>query len=336
MHRIKILVLILGFGSLVSFGQTDKHKELYTKAFNEQLSMLKGEKEIDFKRAVFITENAFHKDSLNYQSFNNEITEIGNKLKNLIKQKGLEKYKTAENWAIFTFMSDSISVNNFRPYIYDFDDFMGEKDWTKMFTTKLMKTKNGNCHSLPYFYKILSQELHAKASLTLAPNHIYIKHIDEKGQWTNVELTNGGFPRDQWIINQMAISVEAIKNEIYMKPLTEKESIALTMFDLASAYEFQYETDKFYLSIIDAALTYFPKCVPLLMCKANYYAQTGTKEQKKRNPNFEILKDMYDKQELVYNQINNLGHKDMPLEIYEQWVQSVENEKQKRDLTKKQ
>lgn len=334
MQKLTILLLILGFGTLSSYGQTD-HRGLYRKAFEEQHQMVEGEIPIDFKRAVFITENAYHKGTLDYGTFKNEISQTGNKLKSLIKQRGLTAYKTAGNWAVFTYMTDSLPINEFKPCTYDFDDFMGEKDWTKMFTTKLIKTKSGNCHSLPYYYKILCEEIGASAHLTLAPNHIYIKHIDEKGQWTNVELTNGGFPRDQWIIKQMAISVESIKNEIYMKPLTDKESIALTMFDLASAYEFQFGVDSFYLSIIDTALTYFPNCIPLLMSKANYFAKTGMNEQKKNNPNPKILKEMYDNQELIYAQINNLGHKEMPLELYEQWVQSVENEKQKRTITNK-
>ena len=332
MQKLTILLLILGFGPLCGYGQAE-HRKLYEQAFDEQHRMLKGELPIDFKRAVYITENAYHNGTLNYDSFKSEITQTGNQLKNLIRQRKLTGYKTAGNWAVFTYMTDSLPINNYTPCTYDFDDFMGEKDWTKMFTTKLMRTKSGNCHSLPYYYKVLCEEIGATAHLTLAPNHIYIKHIDEKGQWTNVELTNGGFPRDQWIIKQMAISVEAIKNEIYMKPLTQKESIALTMFDLASSYDFQFGIDSFYLSVVDTALIYFPKCVPLLMSKANYYAKTGMKEQKKNNPNQTILKEMYDNQELVYQQINNLGHKEMPIELYEQWVQSVENEKQKINIT---
>lgn len=335
MQRLNILLLILVFFSLCSFGQTD-HKELYRKAFDEQHQMLKEEIPIDFKRAVFITENAYHHGKLNYESFTSEITQTGNQLKNLIRQRGLAGYKTAGNWSVFTYMTDSLPINNYQPCTYDFEDFMGKKDWTKMFLTKLMETKSGNCHSLPYYYKILCEEIGADAHLTLAPNHIYIKHIDENGQWANVELTNGGFPRDQWIIKQMAISVEAIKNEIYMKPLTQKESIALTMFDLASAYEFQFGLDNFYLTVIDSALTYFPKCIPLLMCKVNYYGSIGIKEQQKTNPNQDILKEMYEKQELVYKQISNLGHKDMPIELYQEWVQSVENEKQKRNSPLKQ
>ncbi|MFW5983539.1 MAG: hypothetical protein ACOCQ4_03475 [bacterium] len=226
-------------------------------------------------------------------------------------------------------MTDSLPINNFKPCSYDFDDFMGERDWTKMFVTKLMKTKKGNCHSLPYFYKILSEEIGVNAHLALAPNHVYIKHIDEKGQWANVELTSGGLPRDQWIIKSMAVSVESIKNEVYMHPLSQNESITLTMFDLASGYEFQFGMDSFYLSVIDTALTYFPKCVPLLMCKANYYGHLGQNEQNKPNPDRAFLKEMYDKQEEIYAQINKLGHKDMPPELYEEWVRSMEKEKDK-------
>ena len=156
MQRMKILILLLSFGVFSGYGQTDNYKKLYEQAFNEQLKMLNGEKQINFKRAVFLTENAFYKGKLNYNVFNSEIIETGNKLKELIKQRGLSRYKTAGNWAVFSYMIDTLPINNYKPYTYDFDDFMGEKDWTKMFITKLMKTKGGNCHSLPYYYKILS------------------------------------------------------------------------------------------------------------------------------------------------------------------------------------
>ncbi len=67
---------------------------MYKKAFEEQLQMLKGEKKIDFKRAVFITENVYHKNTLNYQVFKETITEIGIQLKGVIRKKGLMKYNT--------------------------------------------------------------------------------------------------------------------------------------------------------------------------------------------------------------------------------------------------
>lgn len=272
---------------LYSTAQTDSTK-FYKEAFAEQLQMLKGQKPMNYKRAVFLTENAYYKGQLNYQTFCNNISSTGQQLKALIKQRGLEKFKTAGNFAVFIYMTDSSAINNFKPCTYDFDDFMGDKDWTKMFVTKLMKTKSGNCHSMPTYYKILCEEIGAKASLALAPNHLYIKHIDEKGQWTNLELTNGGFPRDQWIIKEMAITVEAIKSGAYMTALTEKQSIAMCMFDLANGYRFLHGYDDFVLKVTNTALQYFSKCIPLLMTKANYYRTIGEAEKKKTNPNIQI------------------------------------------------
>jgi hypothetical protein len=97
MQKLTILLLILGFGTLSSYGQTD-HKELYLKAFNEQHQMLKGEIPIDFKRAVFITENAYYKGALDYGIFKNEISQTGNKLKSLIKRNHLVKYTPFPAW----------------------------------------------------------------------------------------------------------------------------------------------------------------------------------------------------------------------------------------------
>ncbi|MCC5922104.1 MAG: hypothetical protein LAT68_17215 [Cyclobacteriaceae bacterium] len=302
----------------------------YQQAFEEITKMLTGHIPMDFKRAVFLTENAFHNGQLDYNEFSTTIATTGQKLKSLIKERGLQKYKTAGNWAIFSYMTDSLPINNFQPYTYDFDDFMGEKDWTSMFVTKLMKTKSGNCHSMPYYYKILAKEIGAEAYLALAPNHIYIKHKDENGQWTNLELTNGGFPRDQWIIKQMAISVEAIKNEIYMTPLSETENIAMCLFDLASAYERQYEHDEFELKVIETGLKYFPKCMPLLMAKANHYREIGMKSLKDAKADEVFLKENHRKFTEVNTIIDELGYKDMPVELYEEWVKSVDDEKKKR------
>jgi hypothetical protein len=334
MKNVFIIVLILtGTTNFRVFAQTKDSLQIYKDAFTEQLQMLKEKKTISYKRAVFLTENAYYKGNLNYSTFCKDISIIGQQLNTLIQQKGLEKYKTAGNWAVFSYMNDSLPINNYKPCIYDFTDFMGDKDWTKMFVTKLMKTSSGNCHSLPSYYKILCEEIGTKAYLALAPNHLYIKHIDEQGQWTNVELTNGGFPRDQWIIKEMAISVEAIKSEVYMKPLTDKESIALCMFDLANAYQFQYGYDDFALKIIDTALYYFPNCIPLLMSKANCNRDLGLTENSKKTSSKILTQKYFLAYKDSIKQIDSLGYKDMPIEDYEEWVKTVETEKKKRETT---
>ncbi|MBX2923444.1 MAG: hypothetical protein KF746_14675 [Chitinophagaceae bacterium] len=333
---MKVLLLTFLFslsGLQYSIAQAS-YKNFYLDAFNEQLQMLRGEKPIDFKRAVFITENAYHKGKLNYESFCTDINQVAIKLKGFIKERGFERYKTAGNWAVFTYMTDSLPINSFKPYTYDFDDFMGDKDFSKMFVTKLLRTKSGNCHSLPTLYKILCEEIDTKASLALAPNHLYIKHIDENGQWTNLELTNGGFPRDQWLIKEMAITVEAIKSEIYMKPLSQKESIALTMQDLINEYVFQFGYDSFVLKVANTALSYFPKCVPLLMSKANYYKHIGEADNARNNPDMAFSAKNHALYQKTLNTIDSLGYKEMPTELYQEWVKSVEKEKAKRAVLK--
>lgn len=327
------LTFSLVFAIIVSaFSQSKKTS--YAAAFNEQLQMLNGQKPISFKRAVFLTENAYYGNKLNYQSFCADIARIGGQLRSMIDQRGIAKYKTAGNWATFSYMTDTIASNGFKPYTYDFDDFLGAKDWSKQFVNKLLKTHSGNCHSLPFLYKILCEEIGTSAYLALAPNHVYIKHIDEKGQWTNVELTNPGFPRDQWIIKEMAISIEAIKKNIYMKPLTKKESVAFAMFDLASGYKALFGYDDFVLKVTTNALKYFPKCVPLMQYKANCIYFMMEKEKKKVHQDTALLlANIQEHKKLVAN-INGLGFKDMPIELYNDWVRSVEKEKQKRGFNK--
>lgn len=328
-YLILFLVLLLGNHAL-----SQGTKQSYLSAFQEQSAMLSGKKPISFKRSVFLTENAYYGDKLNYQSFCQDISNIAVQLRAMINQRGIAKYKTAGNWAAFTFMTDTIAANNFKPFTYDFDDFTGSKDWSKQFVTKLLKTHSGNCHSLPFLYKIICEEIGTKAYLALAPNHVYIKHQDEKGQWTNVELTNPGFPRDQWIIKEMAITVEAIRKNIYMMPLTQKESVAMAMFDLACGYKSYYGYDRFVLYTASTALRYYPKCVPLVQLKANCLLSMIQSEKKKSRPDTAVILADIAMHKRMMASVNELGYKDMPIELYKEWVESVEKEKQKRNLNK--
>ncbi|HRY34028.1 MAG TPA: hypothetical protein P5531_13760 [Bacteroidales bacterium] len=319
---------------LSSVGEAQSTQKIdYPQAYAEIKSMLEGKTPVDFKRAVFVTESAYLNGSLDYQSFCADIKATGVKLKAMIRSRGLENYKTCKNWAVFSYMIDTIPVNDYQPFTYDFDDFRGDKDWSKMFITKLMKTRKGNCHSLPYFYKILCEEIGGEASLAMGPNHVYIKHRDEKGQWVNIELTNGGFPRDQWIIKELAITIEEIKNGVYMRPLTDKESISMCLFDLACGYREKSGYDNFVLQIVNTALKYYPNSLELLMTKADCYHVIGKQEKEKNEPNKKALDTYYLAYTTTVDKINSLGYQEMPKEQYDEWVRSVAAEKKKRGIT---
>lgn len=232
--------------------------ENFNAAFVEILNMLDGKLELDFKRAAFLTENAYLHGTLNYQEFCYNIDAIGEKLTHFIKEKGIESYHTSGNYALFEFFTRPSALNGDLAYTYNFDDFYGEKDYTATFVSTLLKTHKGNCHSLPFLYKILANEINTAASLAFAPNHIYIKHLDEENHWVNIELTNGHFSSDAWMISSTGISAEAIRTGIYMQALNERQSVACCLFDLAMAYQNLYGDDAFVKMCCEKNVQYDP------------------------------------------------------------------------------
>jgi hypothetical protein len=289
------------------------------------MQMLEEKKPSSFKKAVFLMENAFLNGSLSYEQYNSQIAGIAGKLRELIKERHLEKYKTSGNWATFTYMTDSIPQNNFKPYVYDFDKFLPDKDPTVGFVSKVLRTGKGNCNSLPELYKILTEEMGATAYLALAPMHCYIKHRDENGKWVNLEMTSGSFARDEWIMQEAGVTVEQIKTGIYMNALSEKESLALVLKDLATNYQFQFGPGDFDLLVSEKALKYYPTGANLYMVKFEHYRQQllsarKNKDKKKEDEcNQELSK--------IDNRLIELAYKQPSKEEYEQWVK--ENEKNK-------
>lgn len=287
--------------------------------------MLEGKTPIKFKRAVFLMENAYLENKLNYDQFNAEISSIAKKLHTLIQNKHIERYKTAANWAVFTYMVDSIPENEYHPYLYDFQNFISSKDPEIGFVSKLLRTRKGNCNSLPFLYKILAEECAATASLALAPFHCFIKHKDENGTWVNLEMTSGSFARDAWIIQQTGVTVEQISAGIYMNALSQKQSLSFILKDLAANYQIQFGADEFDRNVIETGLRYYPNGIHLYLVKFEHYREKLL-ESRKQN---QSKSEEFCKKELsaIQQQLNALGYQEPSQIDYEQWVHK--NEKQK-------
>ncbi|MEM9981107.1 MAG: hypothetical protein AAF734_01345 [Bacteroidota bacterium] len=314
----------------------------HLKAYAELKAMLEGKQPKDFKRAVFLTENAYHKKKLSEEAFNQQIQQIVKTLNKMITEKGFQQYKTAGNWAIHHYLCKPIPENNFTPYVYDFNDPYGYNNWTNKFVTKLLRTKKGNCQSLPYLYKILAEEMGAEAYLAHAPSHLYIKHKDEKGRWFNLELTNGTFSSDAWIISSTHIKAEAIENGVYMKAMSMDESIALCLIDLAQGYRQRYSYDALHLEMLDTALKYYPNCVLGIGEKSNNFVMKMNKlsslkrythiEQIRQDP---TINPLLEEVERLTEQINALGYEEMPEEQYGDWVKVMQKEEEARRAKEK-
>jgi hypothetical protein len=305
--------------------------EYYNLAFQEINQMLEGKIPMDFKRAVFLVEWAYLKGNLDYGTFCEKISKIGKDLNQFIQEKGVGRYKTSGNYALFEFFTKPHKMNNYKPFIYDFNDFYGRENFRNVFVSKLMETHTGQCRSMPMFYKILSEEIGAESYLALAPNHMYIKHLDEQGKWVNIELTNSNFSFDSWMISSMDITAESIRKGVYMKELSMKESIAFCLYELAFAHQNKNGFSNFGLLCCETALKYFPNCMPALMNKANTLRQFGLdymeKNGRKESP---FIVDNYKKFKETEARIEELGFREMSPDKYEEWVKSMEVEQQKR------
>ena len=335
--------------SLLSFDSfAQSVEEHYAAAYDELKAMLEGSKPYSFKRAVFLTENAYLRDSLDYEQFSQAINFYAQFTHRMLQHRellyqGEDKTEVAKNAALFSLMTDTIPILNdgdtlyHLPFGYDFEDFWGEQHWPKMFVSKLIATHTGNCHSLPYFYKILAEETGAKAYLSLAPNHVYIKTRNQKDGWYNTELTSGMFPVDAWMMASGYIHLSAIQNGIYMDTLSQEQNIALCLIDLAHGYEKKYQDTKFVMQCVDLALQYYPHYANGLLLKAEtikkQFEQMMTKYKATYPVDlFELIpesKMLFDKMQATYLQVHQLGYRTMPKEMYLAWLSDLQKEKEK-------
>lgn len=320
-----------------SYCQTNNELEqYYYGSYMELKNMLEGKDTLSFKKAVFIAENVYFNNELDYEKFNAQITKKINIARLWMKSNVLVDYSYSDsnefkaNAAIFNIMTDTFFLSNTipisYPYRYDFNDFFGREEWAHMFVSKLLVTGKGNCHSLPYLYKILAEELGAKAYLSFAPNHLYIKQRSKKFGWYNTELTSATFPIDSWIMTSGYISREAILSGIYMDTLSDKQSITLCLVDLAHSCRRKAEKDNtntFIIECCNLALKYFPHYVNAHLLKLETlkreYQKDQSEEQKKQ-----FLMEI---QKTVRTLIT-LGYREIPPNVYMQWLNELRKNKE--------
>jgi len=332
-----LTILLLNF--CCAKAQIDSVTTIYKNAYSTINSMLGDKEPISFKKAVFITENAFYKNNLSYEKFEIYIKYLVKVSEAHRKANPLKNYKYADSisvsisGSVFKIMKDSIFDTNgnlvIKPFVYDFEDTFGENDWSKMFVTKLLTTHSGNCHSLPFLYKILCEEQNVKAYLAYAPNHIYIKQRCKKDGWYNSELTSGLFPIDSWVIASGYVSTETIKNSLYMDTLSQKQTLAQCLIDLARGYEITKKENyfDFVLTCCNTALKYNPNYVEGLL----YKSETLKKQYDYFNSLGTPLKanEVFTEMQATYVKLGKLGYREIPEEMYTQWMNSLSKDKEK-------
>lgn len=309
--------------SFYSTAQTNQH---YQHAFTEFEAVLREERTLSFKEAVFLTETAFVNGTLNKAAFDQEINTLLAIVEHVKRtSQNLHTKNVSANFAIYktlttptAFILDSATRIVQPSFQYDRNDHLGKQEWVNTFVTKLLISRKGNCHSLAYLYKILADELDVDAELALAPNHIYVKHKlgGTDGLGYNTELTNKSFPTDAQLMSSSYISLKAVQNGIYLKGLSKREGMALTLVDLAQGYVRKFDMSelshlKFALKCVDLALSFYPNYINALLLKAKLLRtfQEVSGENLFVNQLNEVCAAIY-----------KLGYQQMPEAAYLKWI----------------
>lgn len=321
----------------------------YTDAFNELKRMLEDKEDLSFKRAVFITENAYFGNNLSYSIYCKDISVLSNIAIARSHSNKLINYKYADstnvllNASIFhtltdtSFMLDKTLKINI-PYVYDFNDCFAKENWTSMFVTKLMITHKGNCHSLPFLYKILAEDLNAKVWLSFTPNHIYLRNRCKKTGWYNTEMTNAMFPTEAWVMTSGYVSVNSIVSGIYMDTLGLKQSVVVCVNDLAKGYQrkFKGSDPQFILNCCELGLKYYPNYAELLLLKAETLKKVYDSYINIHGLNVTQMKEYSDKTQYAltemnttYDLLSKLDYREIPEEMFLEWINSLKNNKEK-------
>lgn len=341
-HILVLLYFVLG--GLPAFAQTkeDSLKQLFRDAQTELQAMLEGKAPMNFSRAVYLHENAYLGGTLSYEAFMNAIRFRAEIAQRIAHTKPTQGYKKADSLqvqlqaSIFKLLTDTTQVEfgggtgeqrskgAILPARYAWEDFAGQKNWEVMFVSRLLQTNEGNCHSLPYLYKLIADELRVPAWLSCAPHHLYIQGYSQQTGLFNTELSSASFPKDSWLMASGYVGKDAVRNRTYMDTLTLKESIALCMVDLAQGYQRKFQDKDFALACLQTAQKAYPQGLSAYL--AEIQTQTAIFQSTKQWANYHRL-------EALAKKACELGYQEIPRTEYVRWLANPYNPK---SITEKQ
>lgn len=315
----------------------------FLQASAEIKDMLEGKKEVSIKRAVFLGENAYFDNKMDYRKFEEEIRHLKNICYLKMQEEGLSREDNlAKVMMIFRVITDEVSVKEpgsekqltHYPMKYDFEDYAGKKDHSQTFVTKLLATNKGQCRSLPLLFLILAEEMDTEAYLSFSPEHTFIKFQDKAGRWYNAELTRGALVSDNFYMNSGFIKAGAIKNGLYLSPVSKKETVAHLLGETGKNYVRKFGYDSFVKDALETSLEVYPSNIYAHQLYSDYHTVSAlyvidrigrpAPQDLHRYPQaYSLFNTMLD----YYQVLDSLGFERMPGEVYESWLQQMEKEK---------
>ncbi len=126
--------------------------------------------------------------------------------------------------ALRTLIYESGPWNGHRPFSYDHEGF---KALRCKLLSNYLKTRLGNCVSMPVLFLILGDRLGLNVRLGMAPQHLFIRYREGEGPTINLETTGTALPsRDIWYRQIMPMSDRAVASGLYLRTCSKRESVA--------------------------------------------------------------------------------------------------------------
>jgi regulator of sirC expression with transglutaminase-like and TPR domain len=117
--------------------------------------------------------------------------------------------------------------NGNRPFAYDQSDPFGQNIRNKLLSVYL-KTRRGNCVSMPILFMVVGRGIGLNLTLTTAPLHVLVRYTHPKLPPMNIEATSGGgFARDAWYRQKTPMSDRAIESGLYLRTHTNRQTVAV-------------------------------------------------------------------------------------------------------------
>lgn len=285
--------------------------------------------------AVFMVENAWYDNKYPFDGLTKRMEIEAGIIKQILKTEKLKSNDVSINYAIqkrfrqggMFYDAKSKSNKLARPFQYDFKDITGEKEYSQMFATKMLITGKGQCHSMPLVYLMIAERVGAKSWLSMAPQHSFIKFMDQRGNLFNFEATNGNVVSSTWMHQSGYITAAALKNKVYMDTLSSRQLYAQCLSDLLLGYLDKFGYDEFADQVKEHILSLQPHNLAASIVDANvkqqiawkHFVQAG-KPAEKDLPNYPEAYRAYLAMHQAYDKIDNLGYQDMPGEAYQRWL----------------
>lgn len=328
--KIKFKILLLLLVLLVSgngVASSESNKGLEVIEFLQNM-FNKSDAEIDLAQ-VKISIDKFIDPSINTEKTLTQIDRMANEFKAGLapNMKPLD-----QALSLSAFLYEAGTWNNMQPLQYDFTDPFGVNVENKLLSTYL-KSKSGNCISMPMLYVILAQRLNLDATLSTAPLHVFVKFKNSiSDEYVNLEATDRGrIVSSEFYRVKTTITEQAIQNRLYLQPLSKKQSVAV-MAILLSEYFDDQEQWEGSINVAKLILQYYPNYAYAMIKVGNGYSKllqqklAEVKEKGTYTPSQKETMDKLYKNNLHwFKKAEQLGWVPIPLEENETYLNSLKN-----------